>query len=275
MSIRKSVATWIVLVLAASPALAQEPATRPADWPDATTVVQQILDGGRSLAITRALATCPQDNPYGDTVWSALLTMDLPRQTAVHISAAWTIALRSCDDPRMKAWFRAWLLRAEHIFEADPFLVGPLTPEYVDFLKERLVYDETRSEGFRSEILQMLAGALPLDERIELYLEAMQRTGSVPFPYIFDEWWSLFSGRGRDAFVHRSLEVMFRLPTRNAAYLLGLFATREEVWGAPGLRAGLEAAVQTILTAPAGTYPQEMVNAATSAVDFSRRLEQP
>jgi hypothetical protein len=70
---------WIALVLAASPVLSQEPVARPVHWPDATTVVDQVLEGERSVAISTALATCPRENPYGDTVWAALLALDVRR----------------------------------------------------------------------------------------------------------------------------------------------------------------------------------------------------
>jgi hypothetical protein len=262
-----------ILFLGASPGFAQERVERQEHWPNAQTILRQFLDGENSVAIATAIMTCPKQNPYGDTLWVALLAMKPTPALVAQLGPTWSVALRTCNDPRIEAWYRARMLEARDLLSSGGVLLPLLshrTPATVRLLKE-VAFDSSRGEDLRNEILLALAWHWPWENRIELYLDAIARAEQIPLQYRDSEAWALINSPAADAFVMRALESIRQRPSREAGRLLHNLANYERVRETPALRGQVAETVRAIRQGPPGRYPAALVQAAVGAEEVLQR----
>lgn len=266
----------LLVLVNAQPVWAQNRAGRDSTWPDAETVLQQLLDGERSVAISRAIRACPAHNPYGDSIWSALLAMHPTPDLVRRLGPAWSDAITTCGDPRLDEWYRARALEVEDIPSANlilPALLGHQTAENVALLK-RIAYDDTREEMLRLYVLRGLANGQSPQARVGLYLEAISRS-DVPEEYRYQEAHALLRSPAADVFVARGLGSIRGHPGRSGAHqLLITLAHDSEVARVPARRGQVAAVVNEILGSPAGSYPPGLVTAARVAAGALESVRQ-
>lgn len=213
------------------------------------------------------------ENPYGDTVWVAMLEREGRPELIDRLALAWARALVACNDPRIESWYHA------RVLEASPTsvmtLLFPLlrhrTPTNIEFLK-RIAYDESRDDEIRGFVLHGL-GRTELNKRMEVYLEAAVRTERLPQPYSDVEWFALAVSPVGEDFVDRTLQFISRHPGTTAATFLVRVAGLERVMESPALRARLDAVSRRILAEPPGRYPEELVGAARYARENLERRQ--
>jgi hypothetical protein len=254
----------LLLVASAQLLRAQDLPERPADGPDAAAVVQAIIEGRRGPPISTALRVCPPQNPYGDTVWSAVLGLDPTPDVVGVVAPAWSDAARRCADPRIDVWFRARAVEARTVVEASPGLAGLFgnpTPENLAVLKQ-IAFDEHRDDETRIFVLQNLASSP--EERLDLYLEA-HVAAPMPESHRFNEARALLESPVGDRFLTRALATIRDHPGRGSERLLLILADVRQVRSDPGRRAQVEAAIREIVSAPEGRYPRGLVDAALGA----------
>lgn len=263
----------IGMLLAGTTVLAQTPTQRPDHWPDAAGVVELALAGAHSLAVTTAFYACPSENPYGDTVWVAMLERAGNPELSDRLALAWARALVACNDPRIESWYHARVLEATaaSVLTALFPLLRHDTPTNIEFLK-RIANDESRDDEIRGFVLHGLGGT-ELDRRTEVYLGAAARTERLPQPCGDVEWFALAVSAVGEDFVDRTLQFVVRQPGTIAATFLVRLAGLERVMESAALRARLDVVSRRILAEPPGRYPEELVDAAGYAQESLERRQ--
>jgi hypothetical protein len=255
-------AVWI---LGANPVLAQPQVTRPAGWPDARTILQQFSAGENGVEITAAISSCPSENPYGDTVWVALLGQELTPDRSVKLASLWASPLRRCNDPRIRNWYRARLRASRGFLDAVPYMFGLLelrTREDVEFLKQ-IAFDETRNDELRSEILYRIGSRGTWEERLELYLDAYSRSRRIPDPYAYNAYHELSTSPVANRILERGLAAVEEQPRNpNAARILRFISSDSRSVRDAGWRARVRETLVRIEANRQGRFPQELVRAA-------------
>jgi hypothetical protein len=251
--------------LGANAALAQPQVTRPAGWPDARTILQQFSAGENGVAITAAIARCPAQNPYGDTLWVALLGRDLTPALSTSLAALWSAPLRNCNDPRIKSWYRARMRASRGFLDAVPYMVSLLelrSREDVEFLKQ-IAFDETRNDQLRSEILYRIGSRGTWEERLDLYLDAYSRSRRVPDPYAYNAYFDLAASRVASRVLERGLAAVEEQPRNpNAERVLEFISSDPRSSRDAGWRARVRETLVRIETNRQGRFPQELVRKA-------------
>lgn len=252
----------LLCALATSAASAQERQHRPRDWPDASTIFQRFLAGEQSIPISTAIRTCPSANPYGDSVWTALLAVEPTAFVVIRLGTRWENALLTCNDPRIERWYRDRLRERRTVPAALPVLTALLnlrTPENLEFMKD-IAFGEAHDEELRVEILRRLSYASAWPERMELYFEAYARTRQLPRPFAYNAFYELARSPVGAQFLDRAVEAVERQPRNpNAVRLLGFITTDSEVRQNPRLRAHVRATLLRIEGNRDGRYPAELV----------------
>jgi hypothetical protein len=253
----------IVSILGANPVFGQQQrVTRPGGWPDAQTIIRQFLAGESNPTISTALATCPSQNPYGDTVWVALLERELAPILAMNLVAGWSSALRTCNDPRIEQWYRTRLLESNGYFAALPYLSSLLqlrSREDVEFLKQ-IAFDVTRGDELRSEILYRLSYQGTLEERLELYLDAYSRTRRLPDTYAYNAYHDLATSPVAYRILERGLAAVEEHPRNpNAGRLLDFISSDHRSIHDAAWRARVYETLRRIEANRQGRFPREMV----------------
>jgi hypothetical protein len=268
MNVRSTSALLLLILLCAlapCPAFAQKGPNRPSDWPNTEAVVQQFLASRQSVAISTAIGTCPQHNPYGDSVWTALLSFEPTDFVVTRLGTRWENALLTCNDARIERWYRDRLRERRTLLWAGPVLTPLLnlrTPENLEFMKA-IAFGETHDEELRAEILRRLSYASTWPERMELYFEAHERTRRLPRPFDYNAFHELARSPVGGRFLDRALEAVERQPRNpNAARLLLFIATDPQVRQTPRLRARVRATLLRIEANRDRRYPAELVEEA-------------
>lgn len=263
----------LLLCLAPDPALSQESA-RPPEWPPSEDLVQQFLNGDQGIIVSTGVGTCPDRNPYGDSIWVALLEAPPTDALVARLAPAWSHVLRRCGDQRIADWYTARMRESEHVLTAGALLY-PLrnhgTPEIIAFLKE-LAMEPSRPAPLRSTILDALAERSSVEKRVDLYIEVLQRPEAIPDPYELEESWFLVRSTVAEPFVTRALAVIAQgRGGSSAARVLGYFTGYQPILDSPTLRARLAGTADEILRQPGGPYPHRLVEAARRTAEKLKR----
>src|SRR5690606_28174885 len=128
------------------------------------------------------------------------------------LAAAWSTALRTCNDPRLEAWYHSRLGETTDLLSAVPILTALLrqgTPESLNALRQ-VAFGDSRDQEIRSAILRGLAE--DWNGRADVYLEAIAETERLPEPYRQDEWAALIRSPVLESFALRGLDLVLRHP---------------------------------------------------------------
>ena len=245
-----------LLLSAAGPGAGAQRPARPADWPNAATVVRDFVAGNTRHSLAHyAIAACEKVNPYGDSLTTMLLAQPQTRELVSELAGMWSEPLRKCEDPRIARWFRTHAAQARDFFMAMrllPPLLGTGRDEDLELVRT-IVFDTARSSDLREHGFFLLQQGPYAERREELYLEALRGSARLPTSYRYNELYLLLRKPNAADFVERlAAEVRARHEHSDAPHIVTILATDIHVKITPALRTAVLRELDAISRMPQG-----------------------